>query len=342
MSPADRYRNAGVDLAAADAATSRIARAVQSTKTALARGQTGAFGGAFRLPPDIPDPTIVTSTDGVGTKVLVAIRAGVHDTIGEDLVNHCVNDILVHGAKPVAFQDYIAACTIEHDMVGQLVDGIARGCRAHGMMLTGGETAAMPDLYEKGHYDLAGTIIGVVAEGAMIHGDEVRSGQVLVAYESSGLHTNGYTLARRIVFEEMSLDVDSIFPGTDSTVADILLRVHMSYWPVIKPVIGRFTGMAHITGGGIEGNVSRILPHGMQAVVDTASWEVPGVFRILMEAGGVSRREMYRVFNMGVGMIAVAPREDADEIMRVSLSHGVRAWVAGEIGEGNGVKLAGV
>src|SRR5580765_3283064 len=204
---ADRYAAAGVDIDAGDRAKARIAEIAASTRTPLARGALGAFGGMVKLPPDIPDPTLVLSTDGVGTKVLVAIMAERHDTVGEDLVNHCVNDILVHGARPLAFLDYIACESLESDTAVQLVEGVARGCRAHDMTLAGGETAQMPDLYPAGHYDLAGTIVGVVSENAALHGDRVRLGDVLIGYASSGLHTNGYTLARRIVFDDLHLDI---------------------------------------------------------------------------------------------------------------------------------------
>ncbi|MDH4351169.1 MAG: phosphoribosylformylglycinamidine cyclo-ligase, partial [Gemmatimonadota bacterium] len=198
----DRYRQAGVDLDAAEAAKQRIVESVQSTRTDLSRGLLGAFGGMLRLPPDIADPVLVMSTDGVGTKVLVAIDAGVHDTVGEDLVNHCVNDILVHGARPIAFLDYIAIAALDVQTVAGLVEGVARGCRNHAMTLVGGETAQLPDLYHPGHYDLAGTIVGVVGEARALHGDRVVPGDVLVGYAASGLHTNGYTLARKIVFDD--------------------------------------------------------------------------------------------------------------------------------------------
>ena len=204
----DRYKSAGVDLDAAALAKQRISTAVSSTQTPLTIGGFGAFGGMVRVPPDVHDPALVMSTDGVGTKVLVAILAGIHDTVGEDLLNHSVNDILVHGAKPIAFLDYIAGSNMEVDTIAGLVEGIARGCRAHDMALVGGETAQMPDVYHPGHYDLAGTIVGVVAESAALHGDAVAPGDCLIGYASSGLHTNGYTLARQIVFDEMSLAID--------------------------------------------------------------------------------------------------------------------------------------
>src|SRR5262249_52363133 len=230
----DRYREAGVDLDVAAATKQRIGAAVASTRTTLARGVLGAFGGMVKVPADIVDPTLVMSTDGVGTKVLVAIRAGKHDTVGEDLVNHCVNDILVHGARPLAFLDYIAAPAIDPDTVTALVAGVARGCRAHGMNLVGGETATLPDLYRPGQYDLAGTIVGVVAERDALHGDRTRVGDALIGYASSGLHTNGYTLARRIVFDDLKKDMGDSLPEVGKTVGDALLAVHVSYWNAIS------------------------------------------------------------------------------------------------------------
>jgi phosphoribosylformylglycinamidine cyclo-ligase len=336
---ADRYRESGVDLDAAEQAKSKIGAVLAATRSDLARGSVGAFGGMVRLPADIADPVLVMSTDGVGTKVLVAIRAGRHDTVGEDLVNHCVNDILVHGARPVAFQDYIATATVEPDTVAALVEGVARGCRSHDMTLSGGETAEMPDLYHAGHYDLAGTILGVVSEGDALHGDRVAAGDVLVGYASSGLHTNGYSLARRIVFEEQGLDVGDMIPGLDVSVADALLSIHRSYWAALAPVLNRVHALAHITGGGLPGNLSRSLPPGCGAVVEAASWDVPPLFAFLEQAGGVERDEMYRVFNMGVGLIAIVPGDAVDAVSAAAASVGVPTWTAGEVVEGEGVRI---
>lgn len=336
----ERYRESGVDLDAAEQAKSKIGAVLAATRSDLARGSVGAFGGMVRLPDDIADPVLVMSTDGVGTKVLVAIRAGRHDTVGEDLVNHCVNDILVHGARPVAFQDYIATAAVDPDTVAALVDGVGRGCRAHDMTLSGGETAEMPDLYHAGQYDLAGTILGVVSEGNALHGDRVTPGDLLIGFESSGLHTNGYSLARRIVFEEQGLDVDDTLPGGDVSVADALLAIHRSYYRAVAPVLDRVHALAHITGGGLPGNLSRSLPPGCGAVVDAASWSVPPLFAFLEEAGGVARDEMYRVFNMGVGLIAIVPGDAVDGVCAAAASAGVSTWTAGEVVEGEGVRIA--
>jgi len=337
--PAERYRAAGVDLDAAERTKARIAEAVASTRTSLTRGHIGAFGGMLSLPPGIESPNLVLSTDGVGTKVLVAVRAGRHDTVGEDLVNHCVNDILVHGARPIAFLDYIACAELSSDTAVAVVEGVARGCRAHDMTLAGGETAQMPDLYPAGHYDLAGTIVGVVAEAEALHGDRVRAGDVLVGYESNGLHTNGYSLARKIVFDEQRLDIGSQIPGLGVTAGDALLLVHRSYWKALAPVLTKVHALAHITGGGIPGNLSRSLPKGCRAAVERGTWPVPPLFRWLGDAGNVSEDEMDRVFNMGVGMIAIAPPEQVAAVRKAAEHAQAKTWVIGGVVKGEGVVI---
>jgi len=337
----EHYAAAGVRLDAAEEVQRRIAALVRTTRTPLAVGAIGAFGGMVRVPPGYERPVLVLSTDGVGTKVLVAARASVHDTVGEDLVNHCVNDILVHGAMPLAFLDYVATGQLEPEVAAAIVAGVARGCRAHDMTLAGGETAQLPDLYQPGHYDLAGTIVGVVKERAALHGDLVRPGDVLIGYASNGLHTNGYTLARRIVFDTLRLDVLDEFPETGRTVAQVLLDVHRSYATAVTPIISRLHALAHITGGGIPGNLVRVLPAGAEAVVDAGGWPWPAVFRVLMRAGDVSLGEMRRVFNLGIGMIAVAARDDAEGAIAAAKRAGVEAWVVGEVRAGTrGVKFS--
>jgi len=337
--PADRYRAAGVDLDAAERAKARIAEAVASTRTELARGVLGAFGGMVRVPPEVKDPTLVMSTDGVGTKVLVAVRAKRYDTVGEDLVNHCVDDILVHGAQPIAFLDYIACAEMRQEVVVGLVEGVARGCRMHAMTLAGGETAQMPDVYGPGHFDLAGTIVGVVSEGQALHGDRVRPGDLLIGLGSSGLHTNGYTLARHIVFDTLGLDIDSEMPGVGATVGSVLLAVHLSYWSALSPVLGRVHALAHITGGGLPGNLGRSLPPGLAGSVEKGSWSLPAVFRTLQDAGKVSDDEMYRVFNMGIGMVAIAAPTDEVAVRGAAQRAGIATWVIGEVVRGEGVRL---
>jgi phosphoribosylformylglycinamidine cyclo-ligase len=339
MNSADRYREAGVDLDRAAAAKRRIVESVASTRTNLAAGLLGAFGGMIRLPDDIRDPNLVMSTDGVGTKVLVAIRAGRHDTVGEDLVNHCVDDILVHGARPLAFLDYLASADVETETIAALVEGVARGCREHGMTLVGGETAQLPELYHSGHYDLAGTIVGVVSEAAALHGDRVQIGDQLLAYASSGLHTNGYTLARRIVFDEMGLDVDDELPEVGQPVGDALLTVHRSYWRAVHPALEKIHALAHITGGGIPGNLSRSLPSGCAGVVRRDAWTVPAIFRVLQDRGRVSDDEMYQVFNMGVGLIAIVSGESVPDVQRAAEDAGVVTWTVGEVSAGEGIEF---
>lgn len=337
----ERYAAAGVRLDAAEDAKRRIADLVRGTRTPLSVGHIGAFGGMVRVPEGYKKPVLVMSTDGVGTKVLVAAAAGVHDTVGEDLVNHSVNDILVHGAKPIAFLDYIATGSLVPEVAAGIVMGIARGCRAHEMALAGGETAQLPDLYEPGHYDLAGTIVGVVEEDEALHGDRVRPGDVLIGLASNGLHTNGYTLARRIVFDELKLDIHDRFPETNRSVADVLLAVHRSYAPVLAPVLRQVHALAHVTGGGIAGNLVRVLPEGCQAVVDAGGWPWPPVFRVLTRVGKVSIDEMRRVFNLGIGMIAVVARDDVDAVVQAADRAKIPAWMIGEVHAGKtGVRFS--
>jgi len=331
----DRYAAAGVKLDTAEEAKRRIAELVRTTRTSLARGAVGGFGGMVRVPEGYKKPVLVMSTDGVGSKVLVAAAAGIHDTVGEDLVNHSVNDILVHGATPLAFLDYIATGNLVPEIAAQIVSGVARGCRAHDMTLAGGETAQMPDLYQRGHYDLAGSIVGVVEEDKALHGDRVTAGDQLIGYASTGLHTNGYTLARKIVFDSMKLGIDDRFPETEQSVGEVLLAVHRSYAAALRPLLGGVHALAHVTGGGIAGNLMRVLPPGVEAVVDAGSWPWPPLFRVLMRAGQVSREEMRRVFNLGVGMIAVVARDDVETAVRAAERAQVQAWLIGEVRAGS-------
>ncbi|HEY4322150.1 MAG TPA: phosphoribosylformylglycinamidine cyclo-ligase [Gemmatimonadales bacterium] len=330
------YAAAGVDLDAAEDAKARIGRLVAAARSSLSVGAVGAFGGMVRLPPGMRQPVLVMSTDGVGTKVLVALQAGRFDTVGEDLVNHSVNDILVHGARPLAFMDYIAGHRLPAPMIADVVAGIARGCQQHQMALTGGETAQMPGLYAEGTFDLAGTVIGVVEEDQALHGDHIVPGDVLVAWASTGLHTNGYSLARRVLFDQMQLTLASQLPGGNQTVADALLAVHRSYVQAITPVLSLMHGLAHITGGGIGGNLVRILPASVTAVVDTTSWQWPTLFRVIADGGKVSLAEMRDVFNLGVGMIGVVAPGDVAAVQRAAAAADVDCWKLGEVGSGSG------
>jgi phosphoribosylformylglycinamidine cyclo-ligase len=330
------YRAAGVDIDAADDAKARIRRHVESTFTAGARGAFGGFGGLFRMPEGARRPLLVSSADGVGTKIKVAIEADRHDTVGHDLVNHCVNDILVQGAAPLFFLDYVAFGTLVPRVVEQVVAGVAAGCRENSCALMGGETAEMPGLYTPPDYDLAGFVVGYVEEEAVLGPERVRPGDVLVGLASSGLHTNGYSLARRIVSERLRLRASDPFPGESGSVADVLLAVHRSYLRALAPVLDRVHAMAHVTGGGLPGNVNRALPPALDAVIDAASWNVPNVFRVLEDAGAVPREEMLRAFNMGVGMVVITDAGAAAPVMEAARAAGVHAWGLGEVVPGSG------
>ena len=330
------YRAAGVDIDAADDAKQRIKAHVLSTLTPGARGEFGGFGGMFRVPTDVPKPVLVASADGVGTKLKVAIEASRHDTVGHDLVNHCVNDILVQGATPLFFLDYVAFGRLEPAIAEGIVAGVAAGCRENGCALLGGETAEMPGVYTPPDYDLAGFIVGYVDEDAILGPARVCAGDVVVALESSGLHTNGFSLARRIVNERMGLAAYDRFPGDARSVADVLLAVHRSYLAALRPALGRVHAMAHITGGGIPGNLNRALPPSLDAVVDTSTWEIPNLFRQLADAGGVQRDEMFRAFNMGVGMVVIGPSAAADDVIAAAARCGIEAWRTGEVRPGSG------
>ena len=330
-----QYAAAGVDLRVAEASKQRIGRLVAGTRTSLAVGAVGAFGGMVRVPAGMRQPVLVMSTDVVGTKVLVAREMGRLDTVGEDLVNHSVNDILVHGARPLAFQDYVAGAGLTVDEIADLVEGVARGCRAHEMVLAGGETAQMPGLYQPGHFDLAGTIVGVVEEDEALHGDRIVPGDVLLGYASTGCHTNGYTLARHILFDVLKLRVDQRVDELDATVGEALLAVHRSYAAAVRPVLGLVHGIAHITGGGIPGNLVRVLPAGAEAVVRGGSWPIPALFRMLQRAGAVSNEEMRDVFNLGVGLIVALPPSAVDRAQAQAREVGVETWVIGAIHPGS-------
>ena len=330
------YRSAGVDIDAADDAKARIRRHVESTLTAGARGTFGGFGGMFRMPEGARRPLLVSSADRVGTKIKVAIEADRHDTVGHDLVNHCVNDILVQGAAPLFFLDYVAFGELVPRVVEQVVAGVAAGCRENGCALMGGETAEMPGLYTPPDYDLAGFVVGYVEEDAVLGAERVRPGDVLVGLASSGLHTNGYSLARRIVSERLRLGAHDPFPGEAGSVADVLLTVHRSYLRALTPVLDRVHAMAHITGGGLPGNVNRALPASLDAAIDAASWDIPNVFRVLEDAGAVQREEMLRAFNMGVGMVVITDAGAAAPVVEAARAAGVHAWAMGEVVPGSG------
>jgi phosphoribosylformylglycinamidine cyclo-ligase len=335
------YRTAGVDIDAADAAKERIKAHVLSTLTSGARGEFGGFGGMFRVPSDVPKPVLVSSADGVGTKLKVAIDSGRHDTVGHDLVNHCVNDILVQGATPLFFLDYVAFGALEPAVVERVVAGVAAGCRENGCALLGGETAEMPGVYTPPDFDLAGFIVGYVDEDAILGSHRVVEGDALIALASSGLHTNGFSLARRIMSDRMRLKVDDMFPGSDKSVADELLAVHRSYLRVLRPLVPNLHAMAHITGGGLPGNLNRALPKTLDAVVDLKSWTVPNLFLQLQRAGGVDLHEMLRTFNMGVGMVVIAPESAVETTLAAAKAEDVAAWRLGTVTKGTGQVILG-
>ncbi len=327
------YRDAGVDRETAERAKGRIARLVASTEVDGVLSKVGSFGGLFRVPQGLASPVLVASADGVGTKLKVAMRAGRHDTVGRDLVNHCVDDILVEGARPLFFLDYIGMGALDEGVVEALVEGLAHGCRENGCALLGGETAEMPDFYAPGEYDLAGFIVGMVEETARPSKERVRPGDALVALASSGFHTNGYSLLRKLLFERLGLDLDDPFPGTDADVSDVLLRVHRSYLAAVGPLLsdGGLHALAHITGGGIPGNLSRSIPDGLQARVQRSTWTLPPAFEGVMRSGGVPEPEMYHTFNMGVGMILMVAPDRVDSMVEALRSAGEDAWVVGEV-----------
>ena len=333
------YKAAGVDIDAGNETVRRIRTLARSTFTPGVMSDIGSFGGLFRLEPGrFREPVLVSSADGVGTKLKVAFLTGRHDTIGEDLVNHCVNDILVQGATPLFFLDYLSTGRLEPSIAECVIRGMASACRENGCALLGGETAEMPGFYADGEYDLAGFIVGAVDRERLITGKTIAPGDVLIGLSSSGLHTNGYSLARHIVFERLRLEADSPVPALGQTVADALLAVHRSYLPVVAPLLdaGHIKGMAHITGGGITDNLPRVLPEGAAAAVDLSAWEVPALFAWLQESGGVPLDDMLRTFNMGIGLVLVVARANADTVLDDLAAHGTRdARVIGEIVKGD-------
>jgi phosphoribosylformylglycinamidine cyclo-ligase len=334
-----RYGSAGVDIDASNAAKARIRKLVESTFTRGVVGEFGGFGGMFRVPSGLRKPVLVASADGVGTKIKIAIDTGRHDTIGRDLVNHCVNDILVQGALPLFFLDYVAFGKLDPAVVEAVVAGVAAGCRENGCALIGGETAEMPGLYTPPDYDLAGFIVGYVEEDAVLGPHRVRPDDVLIALPSSGLHTNGYSLARKIVADRLKLRMADAFPDGGGTVADVLLAEHRSYLPALKPVLNRVHALAHITGGGLPENLDRALPPTLDAVIDVASWRVPSVFGVLKQAGQVEPAEMYRTFNMGVGMVAICAPSDVKTVLSAASQAGLKGWQVGTLRPGSGAVI---
>lgn len=334
------YRQAGVDIAAADAAKDRIKSLAKATFNACVLSEIGSFGALFR--PQFAryrEPVLVASTDGVGSKIQVALAAGVHDTVGYDLVAHCVNDILVQGAVPLFFLDYIALGRMDPGRVEVIVSGIARGCAEFGCPLIGGETAEMPGTYAPGDYDLAGFIVGVVERSKALGPGRVQEGDVLVGLPSAGLHTNGYTLARKVLFETLGHPVNAHLPELGATVGEALLAPHRGYLGALEPLLERdkVRALAHITGGGFPGNIPRVLPKGLAAKVHRGSWEVPPIFCLIQKGGAVGEEEMFRTFNMGIGMVVVVSARDLHEVEHSLERRGETSFVIGSVVAGSGV-----
>jgi len=310
MNDSIRYKDAGVDIDAANRATEQIKKLARSTFNENVFSEIGGFGGMFNgIFPDTREPVLVSSCDGVGTKLKVAFATGVHNTVSHDLVAHCVNDILVQGARPLFFLDYIATGKLDPDVVSQIVDGLATGCRESNCALLGGETAEMPGLYSNGEYDLAGFIVGVVDRHRIINGARITEGDVVVGLPSAGLHTNGYSLARKLFFDAAGYKLDQNLPELGCTVAEELLKPHKSYLPALERLIeheGVIKGLAHITGGGLVENIPRILPANVDVALKEGSWPVLPVFDLLQKMGDVPREDMLRTFNLGIGMVVIA------------------------------------
>ena len=332
------YKDAGVDIDSANRAKERIKQLAKSTFTPNVMTEIGSFGGMFRADfGAMKEPILVSSADGVGTKLRVAFLAGVHNTVGFDLVGHCVNDILVQGARPIFFMDYIAASRLVPETIAQVVEGIARGCREAHCALIGGETAEMPGFYGEGEYDVAGFIVGIVDRSAVIDGTSIKPGDVVFGLPSVGLHTNGYSLARKLLFDVAGYRVDSKIEQIGTTAAGELLKPHRSYLGALDGLLnlGVIKGLAHITGGGLLENIPRILPAGTAAEITGGSWPVLTVFDLLKKIGGVSDREMYRTFNMGIGMVVIVDPVDEHRVATHFASASEPAYRIGRIGEGN-------
>ena len=330
------YASAGVDVDLGNKLKRGIQSLVRQTHGPQVLGKIGGFGGLFRANfSGMREPVLVTSIDGVGTKLKVAFALDKHDTVGADLVNHCVNDIAVVGARPLFFLDYIGCGKLEPRVFQELLRGFSRACQSAGCALIGGETAQMPGMYHKGEYDLAGCVIGVVDRRNIIDGRKIRPGDVILGLESNGLHTNGYSLAREILFRKMRLRVTSRLPGSEKTVGQELLRVHKNYELLLAKIpSGIIKGLAHITGGGLIDNLPRILPGNCDAVIETKNWRVPRIFQVLEENGKIDPQEMYQVFNMGIGMVAVVSARDAERAMLM-----LKAKRIGQIVRGTGRTL---
>lgn len=332
------YSDAGVDIDAATRATDRIKELARRTFNQRTLSEIGSFGGMFDGAfPNLSQPVLVASADGVGTKLKIAFATGVHNTVGRDLVNHCVNDILVQGARPLFFLDYVATGKLSPDVVASVVEGVTNGCRENGCVLLGGETAEMPGFYQDGEYDIAGFIVGVVDRNKIIDGKTIAPGDVLLALPSAGLHTNGYSLARKLFFEVAGYKPDTQIAELGMTAGEALLLPHLSYLKALDGLLDRglIKGLAHITGGGLTDNIPRILPEGTAVKIKKDSWREPSLFELMRRLGNVSEPEMYRTFNMGVGMVIVCAANDAEAIASHLRTQGETVYEIGNVVTGN-------
>lgn len=330
------YKDSGVDIEAGEKMVESIKGMVRETHSDAVLSNIGGFGGFFR--PDLTsysDPVFVSSVDGVGTKLIVAFKSGKYDTVGQDLVNHCINDIAVCGADPLFFLDYFSTGKLEQEIGYQVVKGFARACKQNGVALIGGETAEMPDIYKEGEFDLAGTIVGIADKQNLITGDNIKKGDNLIGFASSGLHTNGYSLARKVLFSQY--DVEDHVDKLDSTIGDALLAVHKSYLSVIRKLkhLDGVNGFSHITGGGIIGNTKRIVPDHLSVDIDWESWERPPIFDLISEIGNVPEEDMRSTFNLGVGLITVVRKNEVGTVIKESENAGEEPFIIGEIGKSN-------
>jgi phosphoribosylformylglycinamidine cyclo-ligase len=330
------YAAAGVDIALGNRVKKGLQEKVRSTFGPEVLGRIGGFGGLFRADfAELKEPILVSSIDGVGTKLKVAIALGKHESIAQDLVNHCINDIAVIGARPLFFLDYIGAQRLDPAVFDQLISGFAKACKEGGCALIGGETAQLPDVYHSGEYDLAGCIVGLVDRQKMFDGSRIVPSDVLIGLPSNGLHTNGYSLARKVLINKMRLDLSHRVDGLARPLGDELLRIHRNYQPLLASIPhGRLKGAAHITGGGFVDNLPRILPATCDALIDTSAWSVPAIFRIIQRGGPISTDEMYEVFNMGIGMVLVISKAHVQELLSLS-----KGKVIGQITPGSGKVL---
>ena len=336
MRPASKkkaYAAAGVDIALGNQVKRNLQEKVQRTYGPEVLGRIGGFGGLFRAEfGQMKEPVLVSSIDGVGTKLKIAVALNSHDSVAQDLVNHCINDIAVTGARPLFFLDYIGAERLDPNVFDQLISGFTKACKAGNCALIGGETAQLPDLYHHGEYDLAGCIVGVVDRTKILDGSRIVPSDVLLGLPLTGLHTNGFTLARKVLLQQMRLDLSQKPEGLTRPLGEELLRIHKNYQPVLATVpAGRIKGAAHITGGGLVDNIPRILPPTCDALIDTATWKVPPIFRLIQRGGDISTEEMFEVFNMGIGMVLVVGRHQADEVASKT-----GAKVIGQITPGSG------